>query len=87
MKKLQICCPICSKFKLLPVPKEIFDIDEGSLLKLPIQKGIVCAHSFLCVIDYNFSIRDYEIIKTDEDFQKYQQKANRLNKLWTFNYF
>ncbi len=72
---------------MLPVPREIFDIDEGSLLKLPIKAGVVCQHSFLCVIDYNFSIRDYEIIKTEDDYEQYRQKADKLNKTWNFSYF
>ena len=70
MRRINVVCPICSKFKRLPVPREIFEIDEGYLLKLPIEKGTICDHEFLVVLDYNFSIRDYEIPQERNDFLK-----------------
>ena len=61
MKRINVICPVCQKFKRLEVPRKIFNIDEGYLLKLPIDRGEVCTHEFLVLLDYHFSIRDYEI--------------------------
>jgi hypothetical protein len=66
MKRINVVCPICSKFKRMPVPKEVFDIDEGYLLKLPVESGTICPHEFLVVLDYNFSVRDYEILSEQQ---------------------
>ena len=61
MKKIHVVCPTCNKSKRIKVPPEIFQVDEGSLLKLPIRRGQICEHQFALLIDYNFSIRDYEV--------------------------
>jgi hypothetical protein len=71
---LNVVCPICSKFRRIPVPQDIFEIDEGYLLKLPIHKGQVCDHFFIVVLDYHFSVRDYEISNESDFAQNYQQK-------------
>ncbi|MHA1601653.1 MAG: hypothetical protein ACTSVU_09430 [Promethearchaeota archaeon] len=77
MKKINIICPICSKFKRIQVPKEIFEIDEGSLLKIPILPGDVCEHKFIVILDYQFSIRDYEVINSDQKFDRYLNKGQK----------
>ena len=64
MKKLHIVCPVCSKTKRIPIPYEIFEREQGALLKLPIRKGMICEHHFLALLDYHFSVRAYEIPKT-----------------------
>lgn len=87
MKKLHISCPICSKFKIIPVPRDVFNIDEGSLLKLPITRGLICQHQFICVIDYNFSIRDYEIPKSDQEFTQWRSKSTLSDGRLEFNFF
>ncbi len=87
MRKLTIICPICSRRKKIPIPFEIFNIDEGFLLKLPIQKGIVCNHKFIAIIDYHFKIRDYEILEKDEDFQEYQSKSKENRNPILFSSF
>ena len=87
MRKLHISCPICSKFKIIPVPREVFNIDEGSLLKLPITRGMICQHQFMCVIDYNFSIRDYEIPKNDQEFTQWRIKSSNSHFHFEFNFF
>ncbi|MHA1519059.1 MAG: hypothetical protein ACTSRK_02640 [Promethearchaeota archaeon] len=61
MRKIHIVCPKCNRSKRIPVPNEIFNIEEGSLLKLSIPKGLICDHQFVLLIDYNFSIRDYDL--------------------------
>ena len=87
MRKLNVVCPICSKFKRIPVPQDIFEIDEGYLLKLPIHKGHVCDHFFVVILDYHFSVRDYEIPPSELEFaQNYQQKKN-IPRLIDFSFF
>jgi len=87
MRKLQIVCPICSKSKRIEIPPEIFNIDEGSLLKVPIKSGLVCPHSFMMLIDYNFSIRDYEIISNPKEFEAMMRKSQKKSKVVHFSYF
>ena len=70
MRKLNICCPICNKFKRIKIPLEIFDIDEGSLLKLPIKEGLICKHKFLVILDYHFNVRDFEVTCENEKYPK-----------------
>ena len=86
MRKLNVVCPICSKFKRIPVPQNIFEIDEGYLLKLPIHKGQVCDHFFVVVLDYHFSVRDYEIFSESDFAQNYQQKKV-IPSLIDFSFF
>ena len=76
MRKIIITCPICLKNKRVELPLNIFEIDEGSLLKYPIDKNIVCSHRFIILLDYNFSIRDYEILKNKKIFEEYLSKIN-----------
>jgi len=86
MRKLNVVCPICSKFRRIPVPQDIFEIDEGYLLKLPIHKGQVCDHFFVVVLDYHFSVRDYEIFNESDFAQNYQHKKV-IPSLIDFSFF
>ncbi len=87
LKKIHIICPICSKNKRILIPEDIFEIDEGSLLKYPINQGIICSHQFILVLDYNFSIRDYEIPKSSIVFKTYFNKTKEQNLLYDFSLF
>ena len=86
MRKLNVVCPICSKFKRILVPQEVFEIDEGYLLKLPIHKGQVCDHFFIVILDYHFSVRDYEIIPKQDFDQNYRTKKE-VPMLLDFSFF
>lgn len=61
MKKILVVCPICNKSKRIIVPESIFELEEGSLLKILIKKNQVCSHEFGLLLDFHFSIRDYEL--------------------------
>ena len=87
VKKLSIVCPICLRHKRIGIPPEIFNIDEGSLLKLPISKNMICEHSFVALIDYHFKIRDYEIIKSNDEYEKYCKKSQKEKDLAIFSLF
>jgi hypothetical protein len=87
MKKLHVVCPICSKSRRLSVPKEIFDIDEGALLKLPIRNGVICEHDFLILVDYHFSIRDYEVPNPRNNISDYFEGKKKEFDMAEFSYF
>lgn len=84
MRKLHIICPTCNRSKRIPIPEEIFQLDEGSLLKLKISKGKICEHQFMLLIDYNFSIRDYEI--AENEFSKLNENHNLNPDLSIFDF-
>ncbi|MHA1719665.1 MAG: hypothetical protein ACTSWX_06910 [Promethearchaeota archaeon] len=87
MRKIHLICPICHKNKRISVPDKIFNIDEGSLLKMPIEKDEICPHQFIAVIDYNFSVRDYEIVDDDEIFQYYLEKIHTEIPTYDFSFY
>ena len=87
MKKINVICPICSKYKRLSVPENVFNLDQGSLLKLPIPEQMVCDHKFLVVLDYHFKIRDYEIDLSEHEFSNYLQKSTKEEFQFSFPFF
>jgi hypothetical protein len=87
MRKIHVVCPICSKSRRLPISKGIFDIDEGALLKFPIKKGVICEHEFLILVDYNFSIRDYEVPNKRNDLSEYFEGKKKGFDVCEFSYF
>ena len=86
MKKIHVVCPICNKFRRLPVPPEIFEIDEGALLKLPVRSGVVCNHQFIVLLDYHFSIRDYEVPPIEQFERKFPITKKKVHA-WDFTFF
>ncbi len=66
VRKLHLICPVCGKNRRIPLPNDIFKHDEGYLLKVPIHRGVVCDHAFVAVLDYRFSVRDYEVPESGE---------------------
>lgn len=87
MRKIHLICPICHRNKRIIIPDKIFNKDEGSLLRLPIEKNEICPHQFIAVIDYNFSVRDYEIVEDDETFQFYLRKTHKQISACEFSYY
>jgi hypothetical protein len=87
MRKLNVVCPICSKFKRVSIPSYVFNIDQGSLLKLPILDNEVCKHKFLVILDYHFKIRDYEVNLSDDEFSKYVKEAKKKELQFSFVVF
>ena len=87
MRKLHVVCPICLKSKRIGIPVEIFNIDEGSLLKMPIKPGVICDHAFIMLIDYNFAIRDYEVISNPKELENILTKSKGKNERVSFSYF
>ena len=87
MRKINVVCPICFKFKRVSIPPYIFNIDQGSLLKLPILHNEVCKHKFLVILDYHFKIRDYEQNLSDDEFLKYELEAKKKELQFSFVVF
>lgn len=84
MKKIHVVCPICGKSKFMPIPRDIFTVDEGYLLKYPIRAGEICDHKFICCVDYNFKIRDYE---TGAGIEKYFTASTQKPSAADYSYF
>jgi hypothetical protein len=86
MRKIHVVCPICSASKRMAIPPEIFDVDQGYLLKIPIFPGNVCEHRFVAVLDYNFSIRDYET-PAEKEFNQIFDRKKRNKPEVDFSFF
>jgi hypothetical protein len=69
------------------IPGDIFNIDEGSLLKMPIKPGLICDHAFIMLIDYNFAIRDYEVISNPKELETIFKKSKGRTERVSFSYF
>ncbi|MHA1475178.1 MAG: hypothetical protein ACTSQ5_08325 [Promethearchaeota archaeon] len=87
MRKIHLICPICHRNKRIIIPNKIFNKDEGSLLRLPVEKDEICPHQFIAVIDYNFSVRDYEIVENDKLFQYHLEKNRKQISAYDFSYY
>ena len=82
MKKINVVCPKCGKFKRLEITNDIFDYEEGSLLKFPIRTGMVCDHEFIAILDFHFSVRDYEIPLNQTEYDHYFNRKKESNKFY-----
>jgi len=61
MKKINVQCPECERFRRILVPEEMLDNPkiEGDLLVLRIKPGEVCDHEFDLLLDWHFAVRGY----------------------------
>ena len=87
MRKIHLICPICNRNKRIIIPDKIFNKDEGSLLRLPVEKNEICPHQFIAVIDYNFSVRDYEIVENDKILQFHLNRTHKQVSAYDFSYY
>ncbi len=76
MRKLHLVCPVCGKNRRIPLPESVFNHDEGYLLRVPIHRGVVCTHPFIAVLDYRFSVRDYEVPESVDDTKIFAATAS-----------
>ncbi len=58
MAKLEIRCPVCSKWKYIEVADDATKNVAKGLLAINIAAGMICEHSFIAYIDKNFTVRD-----------------------------
>ncbi len=86
MRKIHIVCPKCNRSKRIPVPNEIFNVDEGALLKLSIPIGLICEHQFVLLIDYNFSVRDYDLCEQEYAAVNQQYEGDKDYSIFDLNF-
>ena len=58
MAKLEIRCPICSKWKNIEIADDATENVSKGLLAINIAAGMICEHSFIAYIDKNFTVRE-----------------------------
>ena len=58
MARVEIRCPICSKWKYIEIVDDATKNVAKGLLAINIAAGMICEHSFIVYIDKNFAVRD-----------------------------
>lgn len=58
MGKLEIRCPVCSKWKKIEIADDATKNVSKGLLAINIAAGMICDHSFIAYIDKNLTVRD-----------------------------
>ncbi|MHA2280356.1 MAG: hypothetical protein ACXAC5_05860 [Promethearchaeota archaeon] len=61
MAKLDIRCPVCSKWEKIEILDDATKNVKKGLLAVNIAPGMICDHSFIAYVDKNLSVRDYFI--------------------------
>jgi len=59
MSKIQIRCPICSKWGYIEVSEVIFKNVSRGVVAVNIASNTICEHTFIAYIDKNLAVRDY----------------------------
>ncbi|MFW9952849.1 MAG: hypothetical protein ACFFKA_22235 [Candidatus Thorarchaeota archaeon] len=59
MAKLEIRCPICSKWEKIEILDDAKKNVKKGLLAVNIAPGMICDHSFIAYIDKNLVVREY----------------------------
>jgi hypothetical protein len=58
MAKLEVRCPICSKWEYVEISDDITKNVAKGLLAINIASGMICDHSFIAYVDKNLTVRD-----------------------------
>lgn len=58
MVKIEVRCPICSKWENIEISDSATENITKGLLAVNIEAGMICEHSFIAYIDKNFIVRD-----------------------------
>ncbi|MFX0033904.1 MAG: hypothetical protein ACFFAA_08360 [Promethearchaeota archaeon] len=58
MARIQIRCPICSKWNHIEISNDATKNVTKGLLAINIAGGMVCDHSFIAYVDKNLTVRD-----------------------------
>lgn len=61
MAKLEIRCPICSKWDKIEILDDATKDVKKGLLAVNITPGMICDHSFIAYVDKNLIVREYFI--------------------------
>ena len=58
MAKIEVHCPICSKWDKIEIADEATKNITKGLLAINITSGMICEHSFIAYVDKNLTVRD-----------------------------
>jgi len=58
MAKLEIRCPVCTKWEYIEILEDATKNVKKGLLAVNIAPGMVCDHSFIAYVDKNLIVRD-----------------------------
>ena len=58
MVKVEITCPVCSKYGIIEVEENIIAQSKRGVAAVNVSTNLVCEHSFIAYIDKNFYVRD-----------------------------
>lgn len=58
MVKVEISCPVCSKYGIIEVEENIVAQSKKGVAAVNVSGNLVCEHSFIAYIDKNFQVRD-----------------------------
>ena len=58
MAKVEIRCPICSKWEKIEIADDATEKISKGLIAINIAAGMVCEHSFIAYVDKNLTVRD-----------------------------
>ena len=79
-KKVRIICPVCSKKKFVPIPKEKVEGSKSGATAIFIPTNLVCEHEFYAYLDKNFAVRDYLALDYSEGLDKDKAVINEIVK-------
>ncbi|MFW9818198.1 MAG: hypothetical protein ACFFE5_01210 [Candidatus Thorarchaeota archaeon] len=80
MARIEVRCPICSKWNHIDISDDATKNVEKGLLAINITTGMICEHSFIAYVDKNLSVRDclvadFEIeLSEGEEGQKFEEE-------------
>ncbi len=61
MVKVEIACPVCSKFGIIEVEENIISNSKRGLAAINVSTDLICEHSFIAYIDKNLQVRDVSL--------------------------
>ncbi|MFX1375289.1 MAG: hypothetical protein ACFFA0_05710 [Promethearchaeota archaeon] len=77
MPKIELRCPICSKWDLIEISYNAPKETKKGLTAVNIKAGMICEHSFIAYIDKNLMVRDCLIA----DFKIEVPESSRVERI------
>ena len=90
MAKIEVRCPICSKWENIEVSDDVTkDLAKG-LIAVNINAGMICEHNFIAYVDKNFIVRDCLIadfeIQVSESSASQEVEENITSEVESINH-
>jgi hypothetical protein len=84
MAKIEVRCPVCSKWENFDISDNTTDNITKGLLAVNIEAGMICDHSFIAYVDKNLIVRDcliadFEIEVSPEREVSLESSAESIN--------